>query len=276
MPETRHRRRTASRNVACSQTDVGEGVVGWLVDRACDNPAMTGGLFVMALTATAIVSNALFLQSVRHPEPLFATRPPLVVERDAPLIPPLPPRRDDQTGSIAPPVPRPAPIAAATVTRADQGNLIRDIQTALAQKGLYLGAIDGDFGPLSRSAIASYQRAQGLNVTGEPSADLLEHLKTSSTAAPRAAEANGTLQSKMPAPPAVDTTVADSERLRYQRVQAALNRIGYGPVVVDGTANEDTISAIRRFELDNGLPISGGAGDAVIDRLIAIGALPST
>ena len=70
--------------------------------------------------------------------------------------------------------------------------------------------------------------------------------------------------------------MADSQRLRYERVQAALNRIGYGPVAIDGTANEATTNAIRRFELDNGLPISGAVSDAVIDRLLAIGALPAT
>jgi peptidoglycan hydrolase-like protein with peptidoglycan-binding domain len=229
----------------------------------------------MALTATAIVSNALFLQSVRHPEPLFATRPPLVVERNAPLPPPLPPRRDDQTGSIPPPLPRPAPIAAMTATKSDEVTHIREIQTALAQHGLYLGAIDGEYGPLSQTAITAYQKAQGLNVTGEPSAALLEHLKMSSAAAPPPAQSTSNLQSETPALPAVDATVADSRRLRYERVQAALNRIGYGPVAVDGAANEETVNAIRRFELDNGLPISGAAGEAVIDRLIAIGALPA-
>jgi peptidoglycan hydrolase-like protein with peptidoglycan-binding domain len=276
VPETRNRRRTASGNAASNQIVVGEGVVGRLVDRACDNPAMTGGLFVMALTATAVISNALFLQNVRHPEPLFATRPPLVVDRNAPLSPPLPPRRDDQTGSIPPPLPRPAPIAPMT-TKSDADTLTRDIQKALAQKGMYLGAIDGEYGPLSRSAITAYQTAQGLNVTGEPSVALLEHLRMSSAAAPPPrAEATGAPQSETPALPAVDITVADSQRLRYERVQAALNRIGYGPVAVDGAANEETVNAIRRFELDNGLPISGSADDAVIDRLIAIGALPAT
>ena len=64
--------------------------------------------------------------------------------------------------------------------------------------------------------------------------------------------------------------------MRYERVQTALNRIGYGPVTVDGTPDDETATAIRRFELDNGLPISGNAGEEVVDRLVAIGALPAT
>ena len=75
--------------------------------------------------------------------------------------------------------------------------------------------------------------------------------------------------------PEIETTVADGQRLRIERVQTALNRIGYGPVVVNGIADDETINAIRRFELDNGLPVSGNADDGVVDRLIKIGALPA-
>jgi len=274
VPEKRNRRRTASRNAPRNENVVVEGPIGRFVDAACDNPAMSGGLFVMALTATAIVSNAMFLQSVRHPEPLFETRPPLVVERNAPQFQPPPPRRDDQTGSI-PPLPRPAPTEAIAHAIAAEDALVRDIQTVLAEKGLYLGAIDGEYGPLSQSAIAAYQTAQGLVVTGEPSVALLEHLKAPPPAAAPTDGAPSVARPEAPALPKVAVTEADSRRLRYERVQSALNRIGYGPLVVDGEAGEETVNAIRRFELDNGLPISGVAGDALVDRLIAIGALPA-
>jgi peptidoglycan hydrolase-like protein with peptidoglycan-binding domain len=64
-------------------------------------------------------------------------------------------------------------------------------------------------------------------------------------------------------------------QLRYQQVQDALNRIGYGPLAVTGGGDEATANAIRRFELDNGLPISGKAGDRVLARLRTIGAMAS-
>jgi hypothetical protein len=241
---------------------------------------MSGGLFVMALTATAIVSNALFLQSVRHPEPLFATRPPLVIDRHVPAVP-VPPRRDDQTGSIATPLPRLAPIpvsrpAVPMKTEAVEVRLLREVQAELGRMGLYLGALDGLYGELSRSAIAKYQRAAGLAVTGEPTQALLEHMKAAETApreAPVVAAIPSTAAAPLPDPEAVQ---AEIEQIRYQRVQSALNRIGYGPVAVDGKPDDDTANAIRRFELDNGLPITGVAGQELIDRLAAIGALSST
>jgi peptidoglycan hydrolase-like protein with peptidoglycan-binding domain len=282
-----------------------DGLIGRIVDGACDNPAMSAGLLVMALTATAIASNAMFLQNARHPEPLFSTRPALVIERHertSPTIIPIPPRREDQTGSIAP-LPRArAPITDMIAVKSAEATLIHEIQTILGESGLYRGSIDGVYGALSRSAISAYQEAEGLLVTGEPSAKLLDHMQMKVAAVespsilppPIAIEAPPTLPPppslelpptlpppgamqipvSLPVTRAAEVIVNNGERLRYERVQTALNLIGYGPVSVGGVPNEETSNAIRRFELDNGLQISGAASVNVIDRLIAIGALP--
>ena len=37
---------------------------------------------------------------------------------------------------------------------------------------------------------------------------------------------------------------------------------------------EETAGAIRRFELDNGLPLTGKPGDRLTARLVSIGAMP--
>lgn len=281
MPKKRNHRAVAVQRNGRNGAIHADGLIGRFVDRACDNPAMSGGLFVMMLTASAIVSNAMFLQNVRHPEPLFATRPPLIVERHLPSTPPpapIPRHAEEQTGSIAPPLPRAAPVTTAVAARSAETALVREIQTVLARKGLYLGAIDGVFGNLSRAAISEYQKTEGLPVTGEPSTPLLEHMQMSAAAAPRATPPPvvAAIPPDVPALSAIGDAIAESERLRMERVQTALNRIGYGPVVVDGNADEETANAIRRFELDNGLPISGSAGEQVIDRMVAIGALPAT
>lgn len=54
----------------------------------------------------------------------------------------------------------------------DPGNLSQEARTASAQRrlaelGLYTGAIDGVLGPATAQAIASFQRAYGLKVSGE-------------------------------------------------------------------------------------------------------------
>jgi len=50
------------------------------------------------------------------------------------------------------------------------------VQNALARSGYYRGSIDGQIGPQSRQAIANYQQAQGLRVTGNINTTLLRSL----------------------------------------------------------------------------------------------------
>jgi hypothetical protein len=50
------------------------------------------------------------------------------------------------------------------------------VQSALARRGYYRGYIDGQIGPQSSRAIANYQAAQGLRVTGNINSSLLRSL----------------------------------------------------------------------------------------------------
>ncbi len=47
-------------------------------------------------------------------------------------------------------------------------DVLRRVQAALAERGLYAGAPDGVFGPRTQSAIATYQISEGLDGTGLP------------------------------------------------------------------------------------------------------------
>ncbi len=289
----------------------GSGLVDRLVDRVMDNPAMSGGFVVMALTAIAVVSNAVFLQTADHPEPLFMTRPGTTAEvspdTTPAAAPPVPrPRVETAVDAVEPqaspeprevieaavPVPTPAPQPPEP---APERKLVRDLQARLAEQGLYSGKIDGISGSRTQSAIVAYQEAQGLPVTGKPTADILDHITTASveTAAKApeptpvavnpapAAEPPQTIEAVVGEPvaeqPEPIPTAADiAQRNRYLSVQRALNQIGYGPVAEDGRPGDAIDNAIRRFELDNGLPITGTPDDGVLERLIAIGALQST
>lgn len=50
------------------------------------------------------------------------------------------------------------------------------VQRALARAGYYQGPLDGEIGPQSSRAIARYQSAQGLRVTGQINQSLLQSL----------------------------------------------------------------------------------------------------
>jgi peptidoglycan hydrolase-like protein with peptidoglycan-binding domain len=56
---------------------------------------------------------------------------------------------------------------------------IRDLQKALRQHGEFQGAVDGQFSPGLRAAIETYERAQGLTVTGLATQALLRRLTAS-------------------------------------------------------------------------------------------------
>ena len=56
------------------------------------------------------------------------------------------------------------------------GSLSAEVQEALKRRGYYRGAIDGDIGPGSRSAIRAYQADRGLAVTGRIDSSLLDAL----------------------------------------------------------------------------------------------------
>jgi peptidoglycan hydrolase-like protein with peptidoglycan-binding domain len=307
---------------------IASGMMARIADRVLENPAMSGGLIVMALTAAAVVSNALILQQSQHPEPWFATRPGPVALAPGSNDVVVPDPRPRATPRVEPPHPRIQPAAAPTPEPAiptAAPTLIADLQRALSEHGFYRGKVDGISGSRTRAAITAYEQAQGLPVTGQPSASVLDHITTASIAPPTpvaaATPAPAIPQPEVtisdlaaePAPPspvetvAVETAAAEppqaaAEVLTYpprsaevvpaatnasvsaapipepgaQRtmsVQKALNLIGYGPVPEDGVAGEATTGAIRRFELDHGMPITGAAGDALINRLVAIGAM---
>ncbi len=342
---TAERRRTRYPAEADDADDVddmdhGDGLMGRLVDRVLENPAMSGGLVVMALTAAAVISNAVFLQRAHHPEPWFMTRPaPVATAPGNPDVAVPDPRPRAQF--VAPtPTERPAVAASASppparATAAPEPKLIASLQKALSERGFYKGRIDGISGSRTRAAITAYQQSAGLPVTGEATASVLDHINTASVApavqpakpVPPVAKAVAAAESPptVPASPAktvavepapapaplatypppapqvaaapVPVTVVDqaaptpvslaptssgsaqpapSASQRYRSVERALNLIGYGPVPEDGVKGDAITDAIRRFELDHGLPITGTPTDGVMNRLIEIGAMDAT
>ena len=58
----------------------------------------------------------------------------------------------------------------------DDDDLAVDVQRALARRGYYHGAIDGDVGPGTRGAIREYQYRNRLEVTGRIDRSLLRSL----------------------------------------------------------------------------------------------------
>lgn len=62
-------------------------------------------------------------------------------------------------------------------TIVDPDPLVRDIQTALHDRGYYPGALDGRFGPLTSAAIAAFQGDAGLAIDGQATGGFLEAVR---------------------------------------------------------------------------------------------------
>ncbi len=216
---------------------------------ALDNPVAAGGTLVMLLTSCLIVANALSFQPGKHPAPLFSTRTAAIEE-------------------------------AAQPSRPQPSDLVTDLQNSLKRIGYYSGPVDGLNGPRTEEAIRSYERASGLAVTGRPSHALRARLILEDVALPRAAptppvgssssgsSSSGTSAVPVPVPPgevgsASTPTGSIGNALPRETVRSAqslLDRLGYGPVTVDGLMGGETASAVRRFQLDRGLSLDGQLG----------------
>lgn len=214
---------------------------------ALDNPIAAGGAVVMGLTACLIAANALGLQPGRHPAPFFTTRD----RTDLPQLPEPGGRR-------------------AGVQIQEISTLVLDVQMELRKAGVYEGPLDGLNGPATQRAIRAFERRAGLPETGIANEALLAHIGL-----------HGDLPAKafiaVPRPKPILTGATPAGQAPFEpevradpwlkKVQQALSDHGYGPLEADGLMGSNTTSALKRFELDNDLPISGKPGPDVIRRL---------
>ncbi|MBD1545214.1 peptidoglycan-binding protein [Roseibium aggregatum] len=232
---------------------------------ARDNPVAAGGTVVMALTGCLIVANALGLQSGRHPAPLFMTRD---WANDTPaMIEP-----EDRRGTAMP----------------QASQLVLDLQTALRRQDLYNGPLDGISGPATEQAIRMYERAQGQVETGEPTEALLARI-TLQGAAPvpavipvprkKPSADGGEVLETVKTDPAAHTPEAASGAApdtapetdpQIVQIQKLLSDLGYGPLQADGVMGENTEIAIKRFQLNWDLPITGKVSPDLVARLESV------
>jgi peptidoglycan hydrolase-like protein with peptidoglycan-binding domain len=91
--------------------------------------------------------------------------------------------------------------------------MVRQVQTALQQQGLYTGSIDGLWGPQTQSAVQSFQQSHALRPTGELNSPTLAALNVPASGAPTpvapvAAAPADTTSSATPIAPAAPATAA--------------------------------------------------------------------
>ncbi len=139
------------------------------------------------------------------------------------------------------------------------GTLNRDemlqLQILLTSLGYQPGLADGQFGSNTRRAVAAFQTAQGLRPDGYPTAALLRAVRVRAgvdvAEPPEAAR-------PLPAARPLD-------RAGVRNLQRLLARLGYSPGSADGRIGERTRDAIRAFERDQHLTVTGRATTRVLE-----------
>src|SRR5690606_23996602 len=117
------------------------------------------------------------------------------------------------------------------------------VQSELRRRGYTIDAVTGDLDAQTRNAIMQYQADAGMAVTGQPSAALLAHMR-----------ASGPQQGP--------------DRLQLVRsIQDELNRRGYDAGPADGVLGPKTRSAIRAYQSDAGLPVTGDPSESLLAGL---------
>jgi peptidoglycan hydrolase-like protein with peptidoglycan-binding domain len=131
---------------------------------------------------------------------------------------------------------------------------LRNVQVALNQLGYPVGTPDGVIGPKSRAAIRAFQTDSSLPVSGEPSLALYDKLQE--------AIAKRSTQAKLaePTAPAVSSAM-------ITEAQTELRRRGYRISAITGTANTETLAAVREYQSDARLPVTGTISEDLLRQL---------
>jgi len=143
-------------------------------------------------------------------------------------------------------------VAVKTERPAPKSTLI-DVQRELAALRRYDGPIDGRLSPVTRAALDSYRRAQGLPQRATVQ-DLLDHLRYTKTLKQVArSETTGSIDA--------------ADEATIKQVQTGLSELGYLPGPIDGTFGDTTRQAIKEFEGDRRLPVSGEITPELLSEL---------
>ncbi|NLI60037.1 MAG: peptidoglycan-binding protein, partial [Clostridiales bacterium] len=150
-----------------------------------------------------------------------------------------------------------------------RGSAVVNLQKQLNSLGYNAGAADGIFGSRTRSAVMSFQRANGLAVDGIVGPATRAKLNASP------GSANKT-ESKPQNPPTTGGSNAapitgllrqGSRGSQVKTLQERLNSLGYNAGTADGIFGSRTRSAVIAFQRANKLAADGIVGPATIAKL---------
>ena len=157
----------------------------------------------------------------------------------------------------------PAPTYTRTLKKGDKGDAVMALQEKLIALGYLSGKADGIFGSDTRDAIKAFQRNEGMDDDGVAGPSTLAALNAvviapSDPSQPEnSAPITGTLLKK------------GSRGDDVKALQQKLIALGYLTGTADGYYGDQTVSAVKTFQLDKDLTVDGVAGTSTLAALNA-------
>ncbi len=142
-------------------------------------------------------------------------------------------------------------MAEPVVRTGSTGEAVRQLQQALKDLGYDPGAVDGQFGTKTESAVKAFQRDRGLTVDGIAGEITWLNIDEADTSNP--------------------TLKKGSKGNPVRRAQKRLTLAGYDTGGVTGAFDAATDAAVRRFQKDQGLTEDGITGPRTWERIDALG-----
>ena len=137
-----------------------------------------------------------------------------------------------------------------------------EVDHKLYELGYRDSACNGELDDVTINALRNFQAVNGLEVTGEPDPQTVS-LLLSGEAISEQAYLTGLAQARSEQPSLAD----GSYGAEVERLQKALKELGYFGGSCDGAYGEATAAAVYRFQLANGLMMTGVADSALFVRL---------
>ncbi len=164
---------------------------------------------------------------------------------------------EENAGSTGPADLITVPTVSGALKEGSKGEAVRTLQSLLQALGFLGGKVDGSFGPTTKEAVISFQKANGLKadgVAGSATMTKLESGSAKSTTATGGTNTNTTLK-------------RDSSGEGVKQMQAALLQLGYYAGKVTGSFGTLTEDAVRSFQRAHGLSADGIAGPSTLSKL---------
>jgi polysaccharide deacetylase family sporulation protein PdaB len=142
-----------------------------------------------------------------------------------------------------------------TIRQGSTGTAVRELQQALVNKGYSL-SVDGAFGPMTKSAVMSFQSSVGITADGVVGPVTWSKLGTSSGSA-----SSGSSSTSYPGLLKIGSSGSSVKTL-----QQALSNKGYS-LSVDGVFGPMTQSAVKSYQSSQGITVDGVVGSVTWGRL---------